>query len=76
MSRGALTAKRRKALRPGAFAFPKTRRYPIHDRSHAINALARARQSGSRSTYTTVRRAVCRRYPKLPACRAKGRKTP
>lgn len=39
-----LRARRRKKLRRNQFALPGSRKYPIHDRSHAINAKARATQ--------------------------------
>lgn len=39
-----LNARRRSALRTSQFAQPKQRKYPIHDRSHAANAKARATQ--------------------------------
>ena len=46
----------------------KTRDYPIHDRSHAANALARVAQHGSPEEKAAVRRAVCRRYPDMGIC--------
>ena len=49
-----------------AFAFPKTRRYPIHDRARAINALARVSAFGSPSEKTKVRAEVHKRFPDLP----------
>ena len=39
-----LTAKRRRKLRKSQFALPGSRKYPIHDRKHAVNAKARATQ--------------------------------
>lgn len=39
-----LTVKRRKKLKKRQFALPGSRKYPIHDRSHAANAKARAQQ--------------------------------
>ena len=39
-----LTAKKRSALRDKQFALPAERKYPVFDRSHAINAKARATQ--------------------------------
>jgi hypothetical protein len=66
-----VTAKKRKALPSSAFVFPKDKRYPIHDRAHAANALARSK---GKPEEATVRAAVCRRYPDLPACNKKGTK--
>jgi len=67
-TKGTLNAKSRRALPSSSFVLAG-RRYPIHDRAHGANALARARQSKSSSTYSQVRAAVCRRYPSLPACK-------
>jgi len=62
-----LTSKKRKSLPKQSFAIPSKRGYPIHDRAHAANALARA---SGKPEYATVKRAVCRRYPDLPACKS------
>lgn len=60
-----LTAKKRKHLPDSVFAIPEKRKYPIHDRAHAINALARVSQFGSPSEKRRVRAAVYKRYPDL-----------
>ena len=60
-----LTAKERDKLPSSAFVFPESRRYPIHDREHAVNALARVAQMGTASEQEKVRAAVYRRYPDL-----------
>lgn len=57
-----LTTKRRKALPKSSFALPG-RRYPIHDPSHARNALARVAQHGTPSEKQKVRAAVRHKYP-------------
>ena len=41
---GLLTTKRRKSLPASTFGLPGQRKYPMPDRSHAINAEARATQ--------------------------------
>lgn len=64
MSAAVLTTKAREALPPSAFALPGGR-YPIHDRAHAANALAR---SSGKPEEGKVRAAVCRRYPDMGAC--------
>ena len=61
-----LTTKSRKALSSKSFVFPGERRYPIHDRSHAANALARSKGTKDEAK---VHAAVCRKYPDLPACK-------
>ncbi len=60
-----LTTKERNALPNSAFALPKERKYPIHDLSHARNALARVAQFGNEAEKTKVRNAVYKRYPEL-----------
>ena len=43
-----LTTRSRKALPKSAFAIPETEDYPIHDESHARNALSRVAEHGGR----------------------------
>lgn len=57
-----LTAAARKKIAPKNFALPG-RRYPIEDRSHAANALARVSQHGTASEKATVRAKVHAKYP-------------
>lgn len=57
-----LTAKRRNALPAKAFAGPE-RSYPIPDKSHARNALARAAQHASPDVKATIKSKVRRRFP-------------
>ena len=59
-----LTAAARKKIAPSNFALPG-RRYPIEDRSHAQNALARVSQHGTPSEKATVRRKVHAKYPSM-----------
>ena len=66
-----LTTKGRKRIKPKNFALPKGR-YPIHDISHARNALARVAQHGTPSEKKRVRAAVYRKYPSLK--KKKGKK--
>jgi hypothetical protein len=58
-----LTSKKRHSLPESSFAIPEKRAYPIHDESHARNALARVSQHGSPSEKRRVRAAVRKRYP-------------
>ena len=60
-----LTAAGRKRLDKSSFAIPETRQYPIHDRAHARNALARVSQHGTPEQKKRVRAAVHRRYPDI-----------
>ena len=47
----------------GQFAIPGKRAYPINDKSHARNALARVAQHGTPAQKSQVRAAVHRKYP-------------
>jgi hypothetical protein len=68
-----LSPKKRKSLPASAFAYPAERKYPIQDRAHARNALARAAQSGTSGTYEHVRRKVKARFPDIET-KGKGKK--
>jgi hypothetical protein len=57
-----LTSQARADLPASDFVFPDERRYPIHDESHARNALAR---SSGKPEEAAVRAAVYKRYPDL-----------
>lgn len=60
-----LSAGERDKLSDSDFAIPEQRAYPIHDESHARNALARVSQHGSDDEKRRVRAAVKKRYPSL-----------
>ena len=62
-----LSTKARNALPSSAFVFPGDRSYPIHDQSHARNALAR---SAGKPEEAKVRAAVKRRYPGIKVGKA------
>ena len=75
---GRLTARRRNALPSSAFAYPSLRKYPIHDASHARNALARVaspKNYGSRATVLKRIRASKKSSVRAVA-KGKGRATP
>ena len=59
-----LSSLARKYLETSQFALPG-RRYPIEDKAHARNALARVSQHGSPSEKATVRAKVHRKYPEI-----------
>ena len=67
-----LRAKKRNALPSGKFADPAERKYPIHDKAHADNAMARLRQqkgSMSPAKYKRVEariRAAQKRFGETP----------
>jgi hypothetical protein len=58
-----ITSKARKKMPSGEFALPGKRAYPIEDKSHARNALARAAQHASPEEKATIRRKVKAKYP-------------
>ena len=60
-----LSAKQRSKLKSSSFAIPETRSYPIHDASHARNALTRVSQHGTPDEKKRVRAAVRRKYPNI-----------
>lgn len=68
-----LTSAARKALPSSAFCGPD-RSFPAHDRSHAVNALARVKQFGSSALQSRVRACVCRKFSGLPSCKTGGQK--
>ena len=65
VSEAVLTTATRKGLSKGEFAIPEHRAYPIHDESHARNALSRVSQHGTPDEKARVRAAVKRRYPHI-----------
>ena len=58
-----LSTKDRKKLGKYSFALPEQRKYPIPDKAHARNALARVAQDGTPKEQKEVRAAVKKRYP-------------
>lgn len=71
---GKLTTKERDKLPGKDFALPGGK-YPINDRNHAKNALARVSQHGSPEQKSKVRAAVKRKYPGIgkPKSSKRGR---
>ncbi len=60
-----LTTAARKKLPKKAFAEPGKRAYPIQDKAHARNALARVSQHGTAAEKKKVRAAVHKKYPSI-----------
>lgn len=60
-----LTEDDRKKLKDSDFAVPGERKYPIHNESHAQNALARVAQFGSPAEKAKVKAAVHKKYPNI-----------
>lgn len=65
MSKDLSSTKNRKKLSRKSFALPGKRKYPIPDKSHARNALARVAQHGTPEEKKKVRNAVVKRFPSL-----------
>lgn len=61
MARLSPTARSR--LSSSTFAIPSERKYPINDKNHARNALARVSQFGSPTEKSKVRAAVHSKFP-------------
>ena len=57
-----MKAAKRKALPSSAFAYPKSRSFPIDTKSRARDALSRAAQSNTKGSYKTVAKAVRAKY--------------
>ena len=60
-----LSTKDRKKLSKKSFALPGKRKYPIPDKAHARNALARVAQHGTPGEQKKVKAAVRKRFPSL-----------
>ena len=60
-----LSTKQRKKLSKTEFALPGKRKYPIPDKAHAQNALARVAQYGTPAEQKKVKAAVKRRFPSV-----------
>jgi hypothetical protein len=67
-----LTTKDRKKLSKKAFALPGKRKYPIPDKAHARNALARVAQNGTPAEQKKVRAAVNKRFPSIGKKKSKS----
>jgi hypothetical protein len=65
MSKDLSTTKNRKKLSTKTFALPGKRKYPIPDKAHARNALARVAQNGTPAEQKKVKDAVKKRFPGL-----------
>ena len=58
-----LTTKARNNLKKSSFAEPGEREYPIQDKAHARNALARVAQHGTPAEKKKVKAAIHKKYP-------------
>jgi hypothetical protein len=77
-----LSYKARKKLSAGKFVFPHgtkaapgKKKFPIHDKKHARQALSRAAQKRTKLTAKErceVVKVVCRRYPDVGMCAGVG----
>jgi hypothetical protein len=72
MAKDLSSTKQRKKLSKKSFALPGKRKYPIPDKAHARNALARVAQHGTPAEQKKVDAAVKKRYPSLDKNSKKG----
>jgi hypothetical protein len=75
MSKDLSNSKNRKKLSKKSFALPGKRKYPIPDKAHARNALARVAQHGTKDEQKKVRAAVKKRYPSIGSKKKKKAKS-
>lgn len=64
-----LSSKKRSKMKSKSFALPGKRAYPIPDKAHARNALARVAQHGTPAQQKKVRAAVTKKFPSLKKAR-------
>lgn len=69
-----LSTKERKKLSKKSFALPGKRKYPIPDKSHARNALARVAQKGTKAEQRKVKATVKKRFPSIGRKKKKAKK--
>lgn len=67
-----LTVKDRKAMPKADFALPKEKAYPIENKAHARNALARVSEFGSPAEKSEVKAKVKEKFPSIDAKKPKG----
>jgi hypothetical protein len=65
MAKDLSSTKQRKKLNKKSFALPGKRKYPIPDKAHARNALARVAQHGTPAEQKKVKAAVRTRFPSI-----------
>lgn len=65
MAKDLSSTKQRKKLSKKSFALPGKRKYPIPDKAHARNALARVAQNGTPAEQKKVKAAVKKRFPSI-----------
>jgi len=59
-----LTTAKRNRMRSSSFALPEQRAYPINDKAHARNALARL-HNATPAEQKRIKAAIDKRYPGL-----------
>jgi hypothetical protein len=75
MAKDLSSTKERKKLSKKSFALPGKRKYPIPDKAHARNALARVAQNGTPAEQKKVKAAVKKRFPSIGKKTKKNKKT-
>lgn len=68
-----LSTEGREHIKDSNFAIPSERKYPIHDESHARNAISRVSANGTEEEKGKVKAAVYRKYPSMrPVAKSEG----
>ena len=67
-----LTYRKRANLSSKEFAEPGKRKYPVQDKPHARNALARVSQFGTPEEKSIVRAKVHKKYPEIGESKPAG----
>ena len=65
MTKNLSSTKERKKMSRKSFALPNKRKYPIPDKAHARNALARVAQNGTPAEQRKIKAAVKKRFPSI-----------
>lgn len=60
-----MKAAKRNKLKPGSFALPSKRKYPIDTKARAKAALSYSARSDTEGSPSTVRRKVLQKWPSL-----------
>ena len=74
MAKDLSSTKERKKLGKKSFALPGKRKYPIPDKAHARNTLARVAQHGTPAEKKKVTQAVKKRFPSIGKKAKKAKK--
>ncbi len=69
-----LSYQQKKNLPKKSFVYPGKRKFPINDKAHARNALARVSQFGTPAEKKAVRSAVAKKFPSIQMSKARSKR--